>query len=352
MNIQTGFPTPQKDYYKVYVHSITYNQASYIEDCLNGVAMQQTEFPFVHHVIDDCSTDGEQKVIKAWIERECDLETAEYYDNDLCTITLAKHNINPNYTIAAYFLKKNMYGKPKKRELFKPWENVCPYIAFCEGDDYWVNKNKLQEQVLTLANNPSATMCHTSFLCVDQNRNCIFRPRYEEYKKRSRTGDCLSELLIHGNYPMTLTCMISKKVISSELYAKCPYRYDYALFLCAAMLGDFVYIDKEFSCYRYVESGAMANGTITKLSMPLRVYCLGLISKSAIVKPISIFRRIIIYSHFLNMRFVCDKSKKSKDLYEFFRYRPWLYMLVFVVPYIKIHDFLCRKKINPDILDE
>ena len=58
-NIIQGFPTPQKNYYKVYVQSTTYNQASYIEDCLNGVAMQQTEFPFVHLVIDDCSTDCE-----------------------------------------------------------------------------------------------------------------------------------------------------------------------------------------------------------------------------------------------------------------------------------------------------
>lgn len=58
-SIFPGFPVPQNDYYKVYVRSITYNQAPYIEDCMNGVAMQQTDFPFVHHVIDDCSTDGE-----------------------------------------------------------------------------------------------------------------------------------------------------------------------------------------------------------------------------------------------------------------------------------------------------
>lgn len=66
-NVIQGYPTPPKDYYKVYVQSITYNQSSYIEDCLNGVAMQKTDFPFVHHVIDDCSTDGDHEVIKAWI---------------------------------------------------------------------------------------------------------------------------------------------------------------------------------------------------------------------------------------------------------------------------------------------
>jgi len=70
--------------------------------------MQQTDFHYVHHVTDNCSTDGEQEVIKAWIERECDLETVEYYDNDICIITLAKNKSNPNCTLAAYFLKRNI----------------------------------------------------------------------------------------------------------------------------------------------------------------------------------------------------------------------------------------------------
>lgn len=41
-NILQGYPMPPKDFYKVYVRSITYNQSQYIEDCLNGVAMQKT----------------------------------------------------------------------------------------------------------------------------------------------------------------------------------------------------------------------------------------------------------------------------------------------------------------------
>lgn len=46
---------------------------------MNGVAMQKTDFPFVHHVIDASSIDGEQEVIKAWIERECDMDNGDVY---------------------------------------------------------------------------------------------------------------------------------------------------------------------------------------------------------------------------------------------------------------------------------
>ena len=31
----------------------------YTGNCVNEVAIQQTDFSFVHHVVDDCNTDGE-----------------------------------------------------------------------------------------------------------------------------------------------------------------------------------------------------------------------------------------------------------------------------------------------------
>ena len=165
-----GFPTPQKDYYKVYVRSITYNQSQYIEDCLNGVAIQETDFPFVHHVIDDCSTDGEQDVIKTWIKRECD--NAEYYDNDLCTITLAKHKSNPNYTIAAYFLKRNMYReRAEKEKLYTLWRETIPYEALCEGDDYWTDPLKLNKQISFLDKNPDYSLCFHQALEVWETKS-------------------------------------------------------------------------------------------------------------------------------------------------------------------------------------
>ena len=164
-----GFPVPLKNSYKVYVRTCTFNQSSYIEDCLNGVAIQQTDFPFVHHVIDDCSTDGEQELIKTYLNNNCDMEDAEYYDNDICSITIAKNKSNPNCTLVVYFLKKNMYGNPEKHKLFKPWQNACKYIALCEGDDYWIDPQKLKKQVNWLEFHPEYTMCCCDAKVVTHN---------------------------------------------------------------------------------------------------------------------------------------------------------------------------------------
>ena len=142
-----GFPTPKTNFYKVYVRSITYNQSSYILDCLNGVAFQKTEFPFVHHVIDDCSTDGEADVIMSFVERECDIDNAEVYDNEICKIILANNKSNLNYTLVVYLLKKNLFHNfPEKSKLYLPWRDACEYEAICEGDDYWTDPKKIQKQ--------------------------------------------------------------------------------------------------------------------------------------------------------------------------------------------------------------
>jgi len=42
------------------------------------------------------------------------------------------------------------------------------YLAFCEGDDYWTDPNKLQEQVDFLESHPDYAISHTSFQYFNQ----------------------------------------------------------------------------------------------------------------------------------------------------------------------------------------
>ena len=140
--MNTQIYTPKQDY-RVLVRCFTYNQSKYIEDALNGFAMQKTNFPFVCLVMDDCSTDGEQEVIKAWMERESDMSNAEWSEIEKSNITIVPHKSNKQCTFAFYFLKQNMYKvKAQKLEMANPWREHCEYEALCEGDDYWIKKDR------------------------------------------------------------------------------------------------------------------------------------------------------------------------------------------------------------------
>ena len=255
------FPTPQKDYYKVYVRTVTYNQSQYIEDCLNGVAMQKTNFSFVHQVVDDASTDGEQEVIRAWLNRECSMDKAEYYENDICTISIAKSKNNSNYTVAAYFLKKNLFKEPKKKEpLFKLWRNACPYEALCEGDDYWTCPEKLQKQFNMLEEHPEYSLCHHNYMIWEngalRERNANI-PHEQDLLSITENNTVSSLTMFYRNY--------NEPLIPPDF----PFKYHvYQFFynLRLAEKGKIVYIDEPMAVYRVNQGG------IFSMQSPRRQY--------------------------------------------------------------------------------
>lgn len=160
--------------YMVRVSCMTFNQATYIEDAMNGFCMQETNFPFVCTIIDDASTDGEQDVLKNYIEAHFDLEDSSVVRNeetdDYC-LTFAQHKSNKNCYFAVLFLKYNHYSirKPKKPYI----EEWCDtkYIALCEGDDYWTVSDKLQRQVDFLESHNDYSMCfHGANIIVDSGK--------------------------------------------------------------------------------------------------------------------------------------------------------------------------------------
>lgn len=79
------YPIPKLEY-KVLVMYSTFNQSKYIENALNSFTIQKTDFPFVCLVMDDASTDGEQKILRCWIENHCNIEDVERYDHPLAII--------------------------------------------------------------------------------------------------------------------------------------------------------------------------------------------------------------------------------------------------------------------------
>ncbi len=113
----------------------TYQHAQYIARCLQGILEQTCTFDFEILLGEDASTDGTREIC------------LEYADRHPDRIRLSLHD------------RKNVIfinGRPTGR--FNLITNLKmargQYIAFCDGDDYWNDKEKLQKQVGFLEQHP------------------------------------------------------------------------------------------------------------------------------------------------------------------------------------------------------
>ena len=149
--------------WKVCIRSCTYNHSLFIKDTLDGFVCQQTDFPYVAIIIDDASTDGEQQVLMNYLSdhfEKCELSDEYDREDDEAVIHFARHKENKNCHFAIVLLKYNHYAQRlSKQHIFDIWQKDSEYVALCEGDDYWIDSNKLQQQVNFLETNLAYSMC-------------------------------------------------------------------------------------------------------------------------------------------------------------------------------------------------
>jgi len=122
----------------------TFNHEQFIEDALNGFLMQETKFPFEIIVHDDASTDNTQRLIKR-------------YQRQYPKI------------IKPIFQEENIYQKGLRPLMFSFPAAKGNYIAFCEGDDFWIDVQKIQTQVSFLEENPDYVVCYTAAIPFQNN---------------------------------------------------------------------------------------------------------------------------------------------------------------------------------------
>ena len=163
----------------VCVRCFTYNHAPYIVDTLNGFAAQQTTFPFICLIIDDASTDDEQKVIMNYLSEHCHQLNEE--NTDYAQIICSQHKANINCQLVVLLLRQNHYSirKPKMPYL-KKWNDSAKYHAMCEGDDYWIHPQKLQMQVDFMESHQDYGLIHTDFDLSDKSKRNHYKERYED----------------------------------------------------------------------------------------------------------------------------------------------------------------------------
>lgn len=120
----------------VSVVCVTYNHEKFLRQALDGFLMQKTSFPVEIILAEDCSTDGTRKI--------CEEYKAKYPEQ--INYIFSDHNVGPQ----ANELRAMQAVRGK-------------YIAYCEGDDYWTEPNKLQWQVDFMESHPEYSVCWHRF---------------------------------------------------------------------------------------------------------------------------------------------------------------------------------------------
>lgn len=133
----------------VTIRCITYNHEPYIRQCLEGFVMQKTNFRFEAIVHDDASTDGTADIIREYAERYPDI-------------------IKPIYEVENQYSKRD--GSLRR---IMDEHTHGKYVALCEGDDYWIDPNKLQVQVDFLENNIDYGLTYTTVNVFNEQEQII-----------------------------------------------------------------------------------------------------------------------------------------------------------------------------------
>lgn len=148
---------------KVSIICNTYNHENYIAQALDSFLAQKTDFPIEVLVHDDASTDGTASIIRQY---------ADKYPDIIKPILQTENQFSKGVHVTYDIQVPRAQGK---------------YIAFCEGDDYWTDPEKLQLQFAFMENYPEYASCCHAYDMVDVNGEILDH-------RRDFIGDCDLEM--------------------------------------------------------------------------------------------------------------------------------------------------------------
>jgi glycosyltransferase involved in cell wall biosynthesis len=208
----------------VTVNMITYMHELYLAEAIECVLMQETNFRYDLIIADDCSPDKTNSIVDYFINTHPKGYIIKYF----------RHETNIGMHNNARFALENSNGK---------------YIAFCEGDDYWIDRFKLQKQVDLLEKNPeNVAIFHNCEIKYESEKKSDLIMSYEINKKEFKLEDLTSNNFVHIS-----TFVFRSKYLPPEIFTK-EYSAlafgDWSLVMLIARNGDILYMPSIMSVYR------------------------------------------------------------------------------------------------------
>lgn len=212
----------------------TYNHKSYIAQALDSILMQEVSFSYEIIIHDDASTDGTTEIVKEYERR--------YPDIIRCT-----------------YQTENQFSQGN---LFPIWNcqlNMCTgkYCAMLEGDDYWIDSEKLQRQYDFMETHPECSLyMHNSWRLDVQTGEKTLLNTFSVtgyYSQREQVLCGLgSKFPATGSFFFIMECLradLPKFVIEAGVG-------DYPIRQIVANKGKVYYDERPMSVYRYMTKGS------------------------------------------------------------------------------------------------
>ena len=198
---------------KVSVCVRTYNHEAFVDQSVGGALAQETDFDFEVVVGDDGSSDKTQEILKQYQARHPERLRLLLRDTNIGS----KNNLVDTY-------------------------NTCQgeYVAFLDGDDYWIETNKLQSQVDYMEAHPDVAICGTRW----RRASGVHPP----WTRSTRT---MSEY-IHGGRGLLMSILMARRSCLPEFpdWIHRTYLVDVVIIYLCLKHGKLAYLDGVTMFYR------------------------------------------------------------------------------------------------------
>ncbi|WP_167369179.1 glycosyltransferase family 2 protein [Phytopseudomonas punonensis] len=310
----------------VSVVCIVYNHEKYIRDALDGFLRQDTSFAVEFIVADDCSSDGTMDVIN------------EYRDKFNGRLKVVRNESNLGFMKNLINALDMASGK---------------YIAICEGDDYWVDPEKLSVQVNKMDALSSVDLSfHSSYIKYE------FGDKVDSLFCKRAHGDCvfgIEDIIDSAGSFMPTASMLIRGDAYRNLSPSIRALYEsYTTAFFTQLIFSFengaLYIDRPMSVYRSMALGSWTESVVNnpniymywsdKYLCAVRLYnaLTGYRQKSA-------FERAISNKHFSILKHEGISKQYKKDYFS--RHRSeltnWQVLFWWVVRFFPQWIFILRK---------
>lgn len=209
---------------------LAYKQQDFIEKAIQGVFMQKINFPVELIICDDCSPDKTDEVIKKNIHDAPQNITVKYFS----------HSKNLGSTPNFYFALKQVTGK---------------YLAFCEGDDYWFDENKLQLQHNFLESYPDYSMCFHNVINISPDDNINNTP-FSKIENRDYSAlEIYNNWLVHTTSVFMKTETLHNDAVKKTLIKPDLLYFDTILYMANSLNGKIRGLTETMTVYRRHEVG-------------------------------------------------------------------------------------------------